>query len=445
MNNNSTSVPVKAERSLGWLYDQITGDEDARVCKDIPDAACRHQPRNFFAYLFANVLTKIADELSSARLVFPWLLGAMGAPAAFTGFLVPIREAGVLFPQLFVAAYIRRLAIRKTVWIIGAVLSALVLFLLAMTVNHFSGATAGWVVLGLITLFSVARGLCSVAAKDVVGKTVSKTRRGILMGIAASSAGAATMLIGLYLVFFAERGQDNSLFFWFLLFAGVLWLGAVVLYYLIRETPGATEGGGNAIRQAFASLVLLKTDERFRHFVVARTLLLSVALVLPFYVLLAQANSADIAGLGLLIIANGIAATVSSPFWGRLSDRSSRFVMVVAAVAGGVLCVLVWLLNYIAPWLMSLMWIHALLYFLVAVAYHGVRLGRKVYLVDMSSSENRASYVAVSNTVIGVMMLIGGIFGYIADLLDTAAVIGLLGLIALVAAVYIQQIEEVSG
>ena len=25
--------------ALGMIYDQITGDEDARVCKDIPEAA----------------------------------------------------------------------------------------------------------------------------------------------------------------------------------------------------------------------------------------------------------------------------------------------------------------------------------------------------------------------------------------------------------------------
>ena len=59
---------------LGVLYDQITGDEDARVCKDIPEDACQDQPRNFFAYLSANLFNKIADELASARLTLPWLL-----------------------------------------------------------------------------------------------------------------------------------------------------------------------------------------------------------------------------------------------------------------------------------------------------------------------------------------------------------------------------------
>ena len=29
------------EHGLGWLYDQINGEEDARVCKDIPDECLR--------------------------------------------------------------------------------------------------------------------------------------------------------------------------------------------------------------------------------------------------------------------------------------------------------------------------------------------------------------------------------------------------------------------
>ena len=98
----SSRTPI--EQGLGWLYDQVTGEEDARICKEIPDEACAEQPRNFFAYLSANVLNKISDELVSARLTLPWLFSVLGIPAGFIGFLVPIREAGVLLPQLLVAA-----------------------------------------------------------------------------------------------------------------------------------------------------------------------------------------------------------------------------------------------------------------------------------------------------------------------------------------------------
>lgn len=113
---------------LELLYNRITGEEEARVCKDIPEAACHDQPRNFFAYLAANLLGKVADEIGSAKLIIPWLFGVLGVPAVFTGFLVPIRESGVLLPQLAVAAAVRRMAVRKTVWMAGALLSAGSLF-----------------------------------------------------------------------------------------------------------------------------------------------------------------------------------------------------------------------------------------------------------------------------------------------------------------------------
>jgi hypothetical protein len=174
---------------LGLAYDRVTGDEDARVCKDTPDAACRHLPRNFFAYLLANFLGKVADELSSARLIMPWLSGSLGAPAAFVGFLVPIREADVLLPQFAVAAHIRRLPRRKGVWLLGAFLCAIELLCIAVTTATLQGKAAGWAILAMLTLFSLSRGLCSVSAKDVLGKTVFKARRGTLMGYSAAAAG----------------------------------------------------------------------------------------------------------------------------------------------------------------------------------------------------------------------------------------------------------------
>jgi hypothetical protein len=109
----------------GSLYDLVTGDEDARVCKDIPDSACSDQPQNFFLQLGANVCTKIGDELASAKLVLPWLLSAAGAPGFFIGLLVPIRESLSLLPQLFVAAAIRARAIRKWFWVGGSVVQGL--------------------------------------------------------------------------------------------------------------------------------------------------------------------------------------------------------------------------------------------------------------------------------------------------------------------------------
>ena len=44
---------VERNISLSQLYEWLTGDEDSRMCRDISDAACHEQPRNFFRHLLA--------------------------------------------------------------------------------------------------------------------------------------------------------------------------------------------------------------------------------------------------------------------------------------------------------------------------------------------------------------------------------------------------------
>lgn len=436
---------MKQQHPIETAFDLMTGDEDARVCKDIPDAACKHQPRNAFAYMLANLINKIADELTSAKLILPWLLSSLGTPAVFSGFLVPIREAGVLLPQLMVAAIIRRMPIRKTVWLLGAGLSAVSLVLMALTVSNVSGSTAGWFIIGSLIIFSLARGLCSVSAKDVLGKTVSKGKRGTIMGYSAGFAGVVTLAFGFYVQWFTTGLATTDLMVALLLISAGLWVLAFLSFASILEHPGATEGGGNALTTALQSLKLLKTDHHLRQFIVTRALLLSTALAPPFYVMLAQQQtSGGLSDLGMLIIASGIASSISAPLWGRLGDRSSRSVMLLASLVAGILGILVFTLVALDSSLISQPLFHAVLYLVLIIVHSGVRLGRKVYLVDLATADTRATYVAISNTVIGVAMLVGGLIGLIADLLSLHILILVLALLAVVAAISARRLPEVS-
>jgi hypothetical protein len=119
--------------------------------------------------------------------------------------------------------------------------------------------------------------------------------------------------------------------------------------------------------------------------------------------------------------------------------------MVIAAAGAGVLGLTTWILDAIAVPGLESIWLHATLFFAIALFHGGVRLGRKVYLVDMASGENRSAYVAVSNTVIGGAMLLGGAIGIVGDLLSTGAVLGLLGILSLLAALFIAKLRDVSG
>ncbi len=68
----------------------------------------------------------------------------------------------------------------------------------------------------------------------------------------------------------------------------------------------------------------------------------------------------------------------------------------------------------------------AILIFVAAVAHQGARVGRKTYLVDLATAETRSSYTAVSNTVLGLFLLGGGLLGVVDALYGGAAVLLLL-------------------
>lgn len=389
------------------LYEFLADEEDARVCTDITDDACREVPGNFFRLISSQFLTTLGDALSSPKIVLPWLFGGLGVPAFFTGLLVPLRESGSLLPQLLIGGVVRRYALRKGFYVLGCILQALAIGGMAIAAMYLEGATAGWVFITLLTAFSLARGLCSVASKDVLGKTIPQSRRGRVGGYSASAAGLVTVGIGAVL---ALEARGTTLQYIVLLgLACICWLFAAAIYARVKEYPGATDGGGNALQHAVKNLSLLRDDRVFRQFVIVRALMMSSGLAAPFFILLAResGSSSSVASLGWFVVLGGFAGLVSGPFWGRFSDVSSRKVMLGTAVATAILCATLALLAFAGfGWLAEASFV---LFLFLAITHEGVRLGRKTYIIDLASGNRRTDYVSVSNTVIGVLLLLGGL------------------------------------
>lgn len=430
--------------SQSRLYERLTGNDDSRMCADIPESACHEQPYNFFLHLYASLGTKLADELSSARLVLPWLMGVIGAPVWMIGFLVPIREAGALLPQVFVAGFIRLKPQRKWVWVTGSALQAVAALVLALIALSGNGSIGGAMILGVLILLSLARGLTSIATKDVMGKTIAKRQRGKLMGWSGSIAGAATLLAGGVLIGFDDRPGNVALATLLGVAAGG-WLLSAVCAARIKEVPGAVAGGENAWDSIKLGITLLNQDRAFLHFNLSRALLLSSALALPYLALLGQQQSGtELGGLGLLVVVSGLASMIASPVWGKRADQSSRRVMRDAAIGTIICCLLGACLAWLPGQWTQDVWPYAAIYALLVVVHHGVRLGRKTYLIDMANQDNRALYVALSNTLTGALMLIvGGIIGGLAQWLGSAMLLLILAGTALGAMLSAQRLPEV--
>ena len=185
----------KTAATLDGLYNLVANEEDARACRDIPDSACREVPHNFFVVLASLVLTKLGDILINPKTTLAWIMGALGAPPTLTAWLVPIRESGALIPQLAIGAWVRHSPRRKGFWVAGSLAQGLCIGCIALVALSLQGMVAGLSIIGLLVLFSVARGFCSVAAKDVQGKCIPKGRRGRLSGLATTLSGIATIIL----------------------------------------------------------------------------------------------------------------------------------------------------------------------------------------------------------------------------------------------------------
>lgn len=314
------------------VYETLTSEDDGRVCKDIPEAACREQPGNFLKHVLSLSATKTGDGLSDPKLVLSWLLSSMGAPAFAVGLLVPVREAGALLPQLVIAGWIRSLPRRKWAWVAGSTVQGLAVVGMSLAALRLEGAAAGWTILGLLALFALARSVCSVSYKDVLGKTVSKTARGTATGAAGTVAAALILAFGAALSV-GILAKSIGMIAGVLVVAGSLWLLAAVVFSSLAEEPGATEGGGNPLGVALRQVSLLREDGQLVRFIVVRGLLVATALAPPFILTSAgQGDSRELGDLGPFVLASGLAAVSSSFLWGRLSDFSSRKVLMLAAV-----------------------------------------------------------------------------------------------------------------
>ena len=414
----------------------VDDDPMAQVCRDLPESACREQPRNRGVHIVSLSLTKLGEGLADPKLVLAWLLDAIGTPTWALGLLVPVRESLAMLPQLAISARIRRLAIRKRVYVMGCLIQGAAIMgfgFMGWFAALFTGNLVGVLAVVLIAVFALGRSLCSISFKDVLGKTVDKGRRGAVSGTAGTIAAVATLLLAVGYAM-GWIALTVAVVAGMVALGGLCWLLAAFVFGWIREEPGATEGGVNGLAAVVAQLGLLRSDPQLRRLIVTRTLLLSSALAPPFYIALSGDSTASGLGtLGPFMIASAAASLVSTYAWGRLADRSSRHVLMVAATLAALANATAAFVALAMPqWLGGNTLLPAQLFVLV-IAHQGVRLGRSVHVVDMADRDSRAAYTALSNSVVGLILLAAGVFGIIAQWLGIGAVLTIFALMAALA------------
>ena len=437
------------------VYSALVSRERARE-EDLPEPVRRAIPRNGLRLVAANTLQSSGDQTVNASTVLPWLFHALGVPAALVGLLVPIRESGSMLPQVLLTPLVLRVTYRKWVFAAGAGVQAASVAVMAGIAALAHGMAAGVGILAALVVFSLGRCLCSIASKDVQGRTIPSGERGQIIGLATSAAGIVAVTLGLGIRVFGGDDLSSGALALLLAAGAVLWTLSALVYAGVREPaeeapagegaaaetpadpdPDSREPGGSWFAEA---VQLFRTDSTFRQFVTVRGLILVSSLSPPFIVSMSVASGTGaLAGLGGFILASGVASLIGGRIFGRLADRSSRLLMAWAAAAASVVA-----LGFVVA--VSLPGVDGSTalgtavfvggYFLLTLLHSGVRVGRKTYVVDVAEGNLRTTYVAVSNSAMGLILLVvGGISSAIAAAgiewaLVFLAVLGLIGAVS---------------
>ncbi|MFL4470293.1 MFS transporter [Tateyamaria armeniaca] len=400
----------------------------------------RGEARRFVRHLVSLMSTKIADGLIDPKLVLAWLMSAGGAPGYLIGALVPVREAGALLPQIMLARVIQRQSIRKYIWAAGAFLQGAAALGIAAAAVMLDGPALGWTIVACLSVLSLARAACSASYKDILARTVETGARGTVSGAAGTVAASVVFAFAALLAFQIIPLTIGAISV-AIAIAGALWIIASLVFAGLDEP--ADERGEDTLGSLADIIKPLRTDHELRVYILARGLLTATALAPPFLVILAGTDgTGGLGNLGLLMLASSLAAIASSYIWGRLSDTSSRATMMFSGLLAGAALGAAATIGLITGRLEAV-WLAPALLFVAQIGYEGVRAARKTHLTDMNTGGQKALYTALSNTLIGVLLLAGGIFGVIANAFGPAVVLGIFAGMSVVGALTASRLSNV--
>jgi len=131
--------------------------------------------------------------------------------------------------------------------------------------------------------------------------------------------------------------------------------------------------------------------------------------------------------------------------WGRFTDKSSHKVLLTTSSIALVTNVFVMTSLWYLPGVLSTQLSIPLLLFVFMTVHHGVRIARSTHLVDMSDDKNRANYVAIANTVIGGILSLSLLIGFVVDAFGLDAVFMIFSImtsIALCSAYHLDEVQD---
>ena len=376
--------------------------------------------RNYVGLAWHGTFLAAATALGQPTTILPAYVALLGGSPLVVGAMLSVLLAGSVVPELLFAHVVEG-SPRKRPYLLLAVFSrAGAWIVLGASTWLFAGARQVWLLtllFVLLAVFAVGGSLGSVAYTDIFGRSIAPGVRGRFYAsrqfLGSIAALAVTYLARLALS--GGRGDTTDGYALLFLGAGVLMLLAGIGFTLVRETPVARSERPPLSRYLAQVGALWRQDPSLRALVWIENVASLHLMLLPFYMLLAEAWLHVAPGaVALYTMAQVVGGALSNAIWGFVGDRfGSTAVLRICLVLGAAMPVAAlalaafWPAGYIA------------IFFVLGAAIASRNLAFNNVLVDMAPVPLRATYTGIVGTLTAPSLLLpmlGGsliaLFGY---------------------------------
>jgi MFS family permease len=412
----------------------------------------REVRRSFVLGILNGTAFGFAEALIDPPVVLTWFISQLTSSNLLIGLVAPLGNAGWFLPQIFVSTRIQRMRRTMPAYVASAVIRTVAWLLVAAAVWMVDDPTL--LLISFFALYSIARvssGLGGLSFFDVVAKTVPARRRGsffawrqLVGGVLGLGGGWIVKTILNSPAFPFPDGHALL----FLVYCVGMALG-MLAFALIREPPGVVSAGPVTMDdQLRRSRRLVRADSVYRRYIAARVVLGLTSIALPFYGVYAKSVLGASGGMAGIYVAARIGATLIFNLpWGRLSDRrGNQLVMRLLSLGSGATALLalglVGLIGLVQPRGSWLPYVALPIFFLDGAVRPAQMMVGSNFLLELAPEAERSLYLGLSNTLLGVVVLISGLGGLVVDSFGFAGVFFLSVVLSVAAYVFATGLPE---
>jgi len=371
--------------------------------------------RNMTAGVLHGAFFQMATAFAEPFALLPVFLKEFTTSNFLVGVAISLVQAGCVLPQLLVARVMRRrpslsrplmlsgIWTRFAVW---GVIAALTLMISARSIGFV------FVIIVLLTIYSVAGGVAGLPLQQVVGETIAPDRRSSFFGWRLFFGGILAIFAG-YLVNlvmdserFAWPTNYGVLFLLSFLTLGVAYTAMSMLRFPNSVAPLVNPDAPSVITEI---RVALRSYPVLPRLILVETLTGGITLLLPFLAIFGTEKLGfGLSWIGIFIIAQKAGGILGNLVWIPLGHkRGTRIVILLGIVSG--------LLGSSLAWMFHTPVAFTLVFALLGLAQSGTLVGFSGYILEIGHDDIRPLLIAIEDTLLLPLYLTPLLGGFLAD------------------------------